>query len=155
MVTTSCKRPTATMSSSRRTVTTILCIEDEALLLEDIVEELEDDGYDVLEAVDGREGLEMMVKHEPDLVICDVTMPHINGHDLVKTLREKHPQFADTPFIFLSALADQFLNLVKTLVEMHGGSIAIESKKGEGSTLTVHLPVDGPEETEESVSQAA
>jgi signal transduction histidine kinase len=47
------------------------------------------------------------------------------------------------------------LNLVKNLVEMHGGSVAIESKKGEGSTLTVRLPVDGPEETEELDSQAA
>jgi diguanylate cyclase (GGDEF)-like protein len=88
-------------------VTTILCIEDEALLREDIVEELEDDGYDVLQAADGREGLEMILKHEPDLVICDITMPHMNGHDLVKTLREKHPQCADTPFIFLSAMADR------------------------------------------------
>ncbi len=86
---------------------TILCVEDEALLREDIVEELENDGYNVLQAADGQEGLEMMLKHEPDLVICDITMPHMNGHDLVKTLREKHPEFADTPFIFLSALADR------------------------------------------------
>ena len=88
-------------------MTTILCIEDEALLREDIVEELEDDGYDVLQAADGHDGLEMILKHEPDLVVCDITMPHMNGHDLVKTLREKHPQCADTPFIFLSALADR------------------------------------------------
>ena len=47
------------------------------------------------------------------------------------------------------------LNLVKTLVEMHGGSIAIKSNKGEGSTLTVRLPVDGPEKTKEPDSQAA
>ncbi len=47
------------------------------------------------------------------------------------------------------------LNLVKTLVEMHGGSIAIESKKGEGTTLTIRLPVDGPAQLKESNSQAA
>ena len=85
---------------------TILCIEDEAHLREVIVGELEDNGYDVLQAANGREGLEMILTHEPDHVICDITMPNMNGHDLVKTLREKHSQFDDTPFIFLSALAD-------------------------------------------------
>lgn len=47
------------------------------------------------------------------------------------------------------------LNLAAALAEMHGGSIAVESKKGDGSTFTVRLPVDGPEETKESVEQAA
>ena len=88
-------------------MTTILCIEDEVVLREDIAEELEDAGYDVHQAGDGNEGLEMILKLEPDLVICDITMPHMNGHELVKTLRENHPQCADTPFIFLSALADR------------------------------------------------
>jgi len=86
---------------------TILCVEDEALLREDIVEELENDGYNVLQAADGREGMEMILKHEPDLVVCDITMPHMNGHELVKMLRDEHSRFADTPFIFLSALADR------------------------------------------------
>ena len=88
-------------------MTTILCVEDEAPLRGAIVEELLDNNYDVLQATDGREGLEMMLKHEPDLVLCDIIMPHMNGYDLVKTLREKHPRLADTPFIFLSALADR------------------------------------------------
>ncbi len=39
------------------------------------------------------------------------------------------------------------INLVKTLVEMHGGSIKIQSKIDEGSTFTIYLPIDGPEET--------
>ncbi len=42
------------------------------------------------------------------------------------------------------------LNLVKTLVEMHGGSISIESKQGEGSTFTVYLPVAGPSQSEKA-----
>jgi len=88
-------------------MTITLCIEDESLVREDIVEALVDRGYEVLEAGDGHEGLEMILAHEPDLVICDITMPHMNGHELVKTLRGKHPLFADTPFIFLSALADR------------------------------------------------
>ena len=47
------------------------------------------------------------------------------------------------------------LNVWKTLAEMHGRSVSVESKKGEGSTFTVRLPVDGPEKVKESNSQAA
>ncbi len=88
-------------------MTTILCIEDEPLLREEIVGELKDEGYEVLEAGDGREGLEMMLAHEPNLVICDINMPRMNGYDLVTTLRKQHLHLADTPFIYLSALADR------------------------------------------------
>jgi signal transduction histidine kinase len=42
------------------------------------------------------------------------------------------------------------LNLVKTLVEMHGGTVSIDSKKDEGSTFTVRLPVDGPSPSEKA-----
>ena len=54
---------------------TILCIDDETLLREDIVEELEHEGYKVLQASDGHEGLKQILSHRPDLVICDITMP--------------------------------------------------------------------------------
>ena len=85
----------------------ILCIEDEAILRLDLAEVLSDTVHDILLAKDGRQGLEMIVEHTPDIVICDITMPNLNGLELVKTLREDYPQFADTPFIFLSALADR------------------------------------------------
>ena len=88
-------------------MTTILCIEDEAGLREDIVEELEDAGYTVEQASDGRTGLEMILKHKPDLVISDITMPNMDGHELLTEVREKHDQMAEMPFIFLSALADR------------------------------------------------
>ena len=88
-------------------MTTILCIEDEAELRENIAEELQDAGYHVEEACDGREGLEMILKHQPDLVISDITMPRMNGHELLQEIREKHKKLSDMPFIFLSALADR------------------------------------------------
>ena len=92
-------------------MTTILCIEDEAILREDIAEVLEDAGYDVLQARDGREGLEMIRKHKPNLVLCDIIMPRMTGYELLKELREKYLQFTEMPFIFLSALADRELVL--------------------------------------------
>ena len=85
----------------------ILCIEDEAILRLDLAEVLSDTMHDILLAEDGRQGLEMIIEHAPDIVISDISMPHLNGHELVAILREDYPQFADTPFIFLSALADR------------------------------------------------
>ena len=87
-------------------MTTILCIEDEADLREDIVEELEEAGYDVKQACDGRAGLEMILNCKPDLVISDITMPNMSGHELLQEVREKYEHMADMPIIFLSALAD-------------------------------------------------
>lgn len=85
----------------------ILCIEDEADLREDIAEELEDAGYEVFQARDGREGLQMIKQHEPDLVLCDITMPKKNGYQLLKEIREKYGLFDNMPFIFVSAMADR------------------------------------------------
>lgn len=86
---------------------TILCIEDEPELREDIVEELEDANYTVLEAGDGEEGLEMILQHSPDLVLCDITMPRMNGLQLLEKVRNNYPLLAEMPFILLSALADR------------------------------------------------
>jgi DNA-binding response OmpR family regulator len=49
----------------------------------------------------------MIVNNRPDLIVSDISMPGMNGYVLLKTLRQKHPEFAETPFIFLSALADR------------------------------------------------
>lgn len=86
---------------------TILVIDDEALLREDIVEELEDEGYRVLQASDGHDGLKLILQHHPDLVVCDITMPRKNGYELLKEVRGEHGISAEMPFIFLSALADK------------------------------------------------
>ncbi|MGI9383948.1 MAG: response regulator transcription factor [Methyloligellaceae bacterium] len=86
---------------------TILCIEDEADLREDIAGELEDEGYDVLQAGDGNEGLKLILQHKPDLVLCDISMPDKDGYQLLKEIREKYTIFADMPFIFVSALSEK------------------------------------------------
>lgn len=85
----------------------ILCIEDEASIRQDIVEELHDAGYETLTAGDGKAGLAAIKKHKPDLVLCDITMPKMDGFQLLAELRNNHPEFADLPFVFVSALADK------------------------------------------------
>lgn len=86
---------------------TILCVDDEALLRDDIVEELVEEGYRVLQAGDGEEGLKQILQHKPDLVICDITMPRKNGYQLLREVREDPRIPAALPFIFLSAVTDK------------------------------------------------
>ncbi len=86
---------------------TILCIEDVIELRQDIAEELEGAGYEVLQAGDGEQGLEMIIDHRPDLVLCDITMPRKDGLQLLKEVRGNFPLLADMPIILLSALSDQ------------------------------------------------
>ena len=86
---------------------TILCIEDEAEIRHDIVEELNDAGFQTLQAGDGLEGLDVIRKKRPDLVLCDITMPQMDGMALLSEIRTKYPEFAELPFIFLTALADR------------------------------------------------
>lgn len=86
---------------------TILCIDDEADIRKLIVEELTDAGFDTLEASNGREGLETIIAKWPDIVICDITMPEMDGHQLLAEIQVNYPDFSNIPFIFLTALADR------------------------------------------------
>jgi CheY-like chemotaxis protein/DNA-binding CsgD family transcriptional regulator len=86
---------------------TILCVEDEADLRCDIVEELAAAGYRVVEAGDGREALRKLETVRPDAILCDITMPELGGYELMARLRADRPDLAEVPFIFLTALADR------------------------------------------------
>ncbi len=88
-------------------MTKIVCIEDEADFRETLVEFLEDLGYQVAQAVNGKDGLDTIVEQRPALVICDRMMPLMSGTELLQTLRDLHPELDGTPFIFLTALADR------------------------------------------------
>ncbi len=86
---------------------TILCIEDEADIRAEIVYELQQSGFTVAEAGCAAEVFEVLQKRTPDLIICDILMPEMNGLELFKKIRADFPQFNATPFIFLSALSDR------------------------------------------------
>ncbi len=86
---------------------TILCVEDESAVRELIVDELKHEGYHTIEAEDGEAGLDAILNHKPDLVLCDITMPNMSGDQLLVELRSSHPEYSELPFIFLTALADR------------------------------------------------
>lgn len=83
----------------------ILCVEDETDLRCDIIEELQAAGYRTIEAGGGRAALALLEEHRPDLVLCDVTMPGLDGFGVMREVRTKRPDMADVPFLFLTALA--------------------------------------------------
>ncbi|HYC01827.1 MAG TPA: response regulator transcription factor [Azospirillaceae bacterium] len=85
----------------------LLVIEDDGGTRELLIEELSEAGFEVLPAVDGRAGLEAMLRHRPDLVLCDIAMPVRSGFDLLRALVDGHPELADIPFVFLTAFADR------------------------------------------------
>jgi len=84
----------------------ILLIDDNTSLLEEILEALNFEGYDVLGASDGFEGIEIAKKKKPDLILCDILMPEIDGFEVYKQLKDDSSTSL-IPFIFLTALAEQ------------------------------------------------
>lgn len=84
----------------------ILVIDDDARLREQYTEILKLEGYQVTEARNGREGIEKARKEPPDLVLCDITMPEMNGHRVLETLRNE-PRTAHLPFVFLTGWSEQ------------------------------------------------
>ncbi len=83
----------------------ILIIEDEHTVRESIKELLTGSNYTAFSASDGFEGLQLAKEIKPDLIICDILMPKINGYEVIKKLKETS-ELAAIPFIFLTAKAE-------------------------------------------------
>ncbi len=84
----------------------ILVIEDEFLIRENLLERLGAEGFDTVGAENGLDGVKLALANRPDLIICDVMMPELDGYDVLRTLRQ-NPNTAAIPFIFLTAKADK------------------------------------------------
>jgi CRP-like cAMP-binding protein/CheY-like chemotaxis protein len=84
----------------------ILVIEDNDDIRESIAEILVLAGYDVFEAADGKAGVELATGKLPDLILCDIMMPELDGYGVLYLLN-KNPQTTATPFIFLTAKAER------------------------------------------------
>jgi DNA-binding NarL/FixJ family response regulator len=84
----------------------ILVIEDQAPMRRNIALLLEMEGYHVATAANGTEGLKQVDAFKPELVLCDVMMPDLDGHGVIQALRND-PAKALIPFVFLTAKGDK------------------------------------------------
>ncbi|HMQ48116.1 MAG TPA: response regulator [Saprospiraceae bacterium] len=84
----------------------ILVIEDNTEVRENLEEILELSGYEVSSAEDGKLGVEVALNNPPDLILCDVMMPQLDGFGVLNIL-SKRSQTANIPFIFLTAKAEK------------------------------------------------
>ncbi len=83
-----------------RGVTKILIVEDESNMVAGLRDNFEYEGYQVITAADGVEGLERALADSPDLVVLDVMMPRMSGLDVCKRLKARRPSI---PVIMLTA----------------------------------------------------
>jgi CheY-like chemotaxis protein len=84
----------------------ILVIEDELSVRENILARLEAEGFETLNAENGLNGVALALAQKPDLIICDLMMPELDGYGVLTMLRH-NPETATIPFIFLTAKADR------------------------------------------------
>ena len=84
----------------------ILAIEDEAPLLEEVLDALRFENFDAIGAENGLIGLQLAREHVPDLIVCDVMMPELDGYEVLQDLRSDSNTLA-IPFIFLTARTDK------------------------------------------------
>lgn len=84
---------------------TVLIIEDELHMRQNISKLLKLEGYRVLEAANGQAGLEMARASSPDIILCDVSMPGMDGFTTLNLIRSA-PALDTVPFIFLTARGD-------------------------------------------------
>ncbi len=83
-------------------MTKILVIEDEELVRENILDLLEAENFETLAAANGKIGLDLAVSEVPDVILCDLMMPNIDGYEVLKLLNSQAIT-ATIPFIFLTA----------------------------------------------------
>jgi signal transduction histidine kinase len=85
--------------TQQRDVPLILTIDDEEAIRQSFSAYLEDSGYDVIEAENGRIGLELIEEKRPDLILADLRMPEVDGIEVVRAVKKKYPK---TPIIVVS-----------------------------------------------------
>jgi len=81
----------------------VLIVDDEKNIVDIIAFNLKKEGYEILKAADGEEGLLLAFSENPDLILLDIMMPKMDGYEVCKKIREKR----NTPIIMLTARAEE------------------------------------------------
>ncbi len=85
----------------------ILTVDDSSMIRKILYKALTEHGYDVIQAEDGKLGLQKLEEERPDLIISDVEMPNMDGYEFCKAVKS-NPKFADIPIIISSTLSSGF-----------------------------------------------
>ncbi len=88
--------------SSPREAVRLLVLEDDPNVLMPLADLLTANGYEVITATNGKDGINLAKEHQPDLIVSDIMMPQIDGYGVLAALQED-PETAIIPFIFLTA----------------------------------------------------
>ena len=80
---------------------TILIIDDDEICRTPAAVFLRREGWEVIEAGDGEHGVELALKHRPDVILCDLLMPRGNGYQVCRTVRE-HPELRRTKIVIMT-----------------------------------------------------
>jgi len=82
----------------------ILIAEDDPNILDGLIDIFQNEGYKTIKAKNGKEALQLYLKHKPDFVCLDIMMPDISGYDICRKIRNDNP---DVPVIFISAKSEE------------------------------------------------
>lgn len=102
----------------------ILIIEDDSILLKAMQEFLSADGFDVITASDGEEGLRFARSKSPDLVLLDIILPKVNGFEVLKEIKD-NPQIKKVPIVLLTNLGG--LNDVEKALALGASTYLVKS----------------------------
>ena len=95
----------------------ILIVEDEDIIRKTYADELRDEGFDVLMAKNGAEGLEVATREKPDLILLDILMPVMDGLTMMQKLRDKDLYGKNVPIILLTNLSASEEKIMKSITE--------------------------------------
>jgi two-component system sensor histidine kinase/response regulator len=90
-------------------MTCILVIEDEDLIRDSLEDLLSLEGFEVITAENGQRGVSLASQRHPDLILCDVMMPILNGYEVLEQLRQDK-ELNNVPFLFLTSMMDRRSN---------------------------------------------
>ena len=117
---------------------TILVVDDEEDICEMVGDYLEPEGYRVLKAHDGREGLGIAVRVKPDMILLDIAMPRMNGFEMLEHLRGTHGISA-TPVVMLTA-KEQSASILEA-ERLHAADYLIKPFTGKQLLKVVRLAI--------------
>ncbi|MBA2392198.1 MAG: response regulator [Ktedonobacteraceae bacterium] len=85
-------------------MTTVLVVDDESSIVEVLTTLLEEEGYHVVSACNGEEGLACLARAQPEIVLCDVMMPVLDGREMCKRM-QANPLYRSIPIVLMSAIS--------------------------------------------------